>query len=307
MRWILSFSLATILIVSGIGGLRFYRSQHFGRADAGIEGALAHSPIDILFIGSSHTYLSYDVAAVERVTGRRAYLIGYNGLQLTSMAPVIRYLVGSAVVKPKQIVVEAYSANLAAAPGITDSRLYFESPPPLKRLIVASYLRQHPGTQGYTDVFDLIVNRGNEQILMYPITSRVSGRNTYHGAGLISASQGVSSERFSKFHAHVSQGVPNAYQLAALQEIIGIGRDSGVQLLFVESPMPAPVSQSRPIQDLKRVFRDNLASARLPYLDGDTVFPINDPALFEDDNHLSGAGRQRFTSVVAQMLVGTKN
>ena len=307
MRYVLALCLSTILIVCGIAGFRFYRSQDFGRPDAGIRGALAHSPTGVLLIGSSHTYLSYDVEAIERATHGPAYLIGYNGLELASMAPVLKYMLADPATRPKVIIVEAYSSNLAHPPTMSDSRLYFESPPALKKQIVSDYLREHPGLNGYSDMFDLVVNRGNEVILTYAISSKLGGRNTYHGAGRKALAAGVSVERFVNFRAHVKRGIPDPGQLSALQQIIDAGRNSGVSLLFVESPMPGPVSRSPALQDLKRVFRDKLAQEDLPYLDGDTVFPIDDPQYFEDDNHLSGAGRAKFTSLVTKFLLAHRH
>ena len=38
------------------------------------------------------------------------------------------------------------------------------------------------------------------------------------------------------------------------------------------------------------------------YLDGAVGFPVDDPSLFNDDNHLSTAGRELFSRRVAKFL-----
>lgn len=303
MKYVLALSLSTILLVFGIAGFRYYRSQEFGRPDAGVRGALAHAPVDVLLIGSSHTYLSYDVAALQRDIHAPAYLIGYNGLDLSLIAPIVKYLGSNPSARPKELVIEAYSSNLGRPPTMSDSRLYFESPPALKKLIVRDYLRQHRGLTAVTEMFELVVNRGNEAILTYPISSKCGGRNTYRGGGIIAAGKGVSAERFASFRPHLSVGIANPGQLEALQEIIDASRRARIHVMFIESPMPGPVSRSAPIQSLKRVFRKKLEQEKLPYLDGDTVFPIDDPEFFEDDNHLSGSGRTKFTAIAAKYIV----
>jgi hypothetical protein len=303
MKYLLALSLSTILLVVGIAGFRYYRSQNFGRPDAGVHGALAHAPFDLLLIGSSHTYLSYDVAALQRDVHAPIYLIGYNALDLSLIAPVIKYLSSNPAARPKEIVIEAYSSNLGRPPTMSDSRLYFESPPELKRLIVSGYFRQHRGLSAFTEMFDLVVNRGNEAILAYPISSKWGGRNTYRGGGIVAAGKGVSAERFASFRPHLSVGIANPGQLEALQEIIDATRRAGIHVMFIESPMPGPVSRSAPIRSLKKVFREKLEQEKLPYLDGDTVFPIDDPEYFEDDNHLSSVGRTKFTAIVAKYIV----
>jgi hypothetical protein len=303
VKYFLALCLSIVLLLTGICGFRYYCSQYFGRADAGVQGAVNHAPTKVLFVGSSHTYLSYDIAAIERGTGDPAYAVAYNGMQLTAMAPVIEYLVSHPVTKPKIIVVETYSSNLAHVPSVSDSRLYFESPPALKNMLVGSYLREHPGLDGYTDTFDLVANRGNELLLTYWLTSHFVGRNTYHGSNRTSTASGVDPARFARFRAHLASEEPNEGQLAALRKIIETGQRWRVQLLFVESPMPKPVSQSVGIQKLKRVFETAAASRQIPYLDGDRVFPNDDPQYFKDDNHLSEAGRQRFTAIVTRFLL----
>jgi hypothetical protein len=37
----------------------------------------------------------------------------------------------------------------------------------------------------------------------------------------------------------------------------------------------------------------------LPYIDGNEGFPIDDPSLFSDSNHLSSKGRDEFTARIA--------
>ena len=66
--------------------------------------------------------------------------------------------------------------------------------------------------------------------------------------------------------------------------------------------MPAPVSSSPRIQNLKRAFREMAAAERIPYVNGDQGFPTGDPELFADDNHLSQQGSELFTMFVSQEL-----
>ena len=66
--------------------------------------------------------------------------------------------------------------------------------------------------------------------------------------------------------------------------------------------MPAPVSASPRIQNLKKVFREMAATEGIPYINGDQGFPTDNPALFADDNHLSQQGSELFTTRISEEL-----
>jgi lysophospholipase L1-like esterase len=73
-------------------------------------------------------------------------------------------------------------------------------------------------------------------------------------------------------------------------------------MIFVDTPMPQPVISNPTIQALKKNFRDILTARHFPYIDGDLGFPVDDPSLFSDGNHLSSKGREEFTSVISAEL-----
>jgi hypothetical protein len=72
--------------------------------------------------------------------------------------------------------------------------------------------------------------------------------------------------------------------------------------MFIDPPLPQPISSIPDIQILKRRYREILAGRGVPYVDGDVGFPIDDPSLFSDNNHLSSKGREEFTSRIAVEL-----
>jgi hypothetical protein len=63
--------------------------------------------------------------------------------------------------------------------------------------------------------------------------------------------------------------------------------------------MPEPSTSNPVIQALNKDFKDTVTARGFPYIDGDQGFPINDPSLFSDNNHLSSKGRDEFTLRIA--------
>lgn len=264
--------------------------------DAGYSGFIAGPAPDIAFVGSSHTHQSYDIAAVEDATGRASYALSYAALDLNDMALLLEELLPNPAHRPKILVLEAYSAKLARRPELDDFRFFFDAPPGLKLKILANLMRVRPGLSTWLDVFDLVVNRGTDQLFTYPLNRKFLARLSYKGAYRGHVMRGVSQGEFNQFHAEIVSSSPDPEQLAALLRIIELCRQNRVRLVLAESPMPKPVSSMPEIQCLKRVFRDEASANHLPYFDGDESFPISDPALFSDAGHLSTAGRELYTS-----------
>jgi hypothetical protein len=75
-----------------------------------------------------------------------------------------------------------------------------------------------------------------------------------------------------------------------------------IALIFVDTPMPAPVSSNPVIRSFRNEFHDIVTARGLPYVDGNQGFPVDDPSLFSDSNHLSSKGREEFTARIAVPL-----
>jgi hypothetical protein len=200
-------------------------------------------------------------------------------------------------------VVEAYSAFLARKPDMEDPRYYSDAPPALKWTIIRSYIAQHGGYRSaLLDVFDLVVNRGNDEIVTHPVYSPIVERGSYKGGRTDFYFPGLSLEEFRRLRANPAGNVPNPAQLAALYHILDLTKDHGIQVIFIDPPMPQPVSSEADIQTLKEYFGEILGARHIPYIDGDRGFSIGDPALFSDSNHLSSQGREVFTSTISVQL-----
>ncbi len=272
------------------------------RNAAGYPGLMDEQAPDLLFIGSSHTRQSYDISAIEAATGKKAYILSYGSLDMNFMDLLLREVIPDAAHRPKILVLEAYPGIFGRKPDIGDPRIFFDGPPAFKVNVIRNYLHFHPGVSSWFDIFDLVVNRGSDQIATYPLNSRILANLSYKGAYRGKTVPGLTPEVFQNLHAKMASGTPHPDQYAALLDIIELCRRYSVKLILADAPLPKPVSADPEIQSLKSDFRHVAAQYNLPYLDGDIGFPTNDPTLFADEVHLSTAGRTIYTQQSIQRL-----
>ncbi len=302
-KYLAKLTLAAFAILFGLTTLKFSTQHKLAPKNFGLGGALAQPRLDLLLIGSSHTRKSYDMRLLEKQTGvTDAYQISYDGTDLTMVSQLLDYLAARPEHCPRHLVVEAYSAMLARRPELQDPRYFADAPPPLKMEILRAVISDKGYWATFLDDFDLIVNRGNEEIIAYPIYSRVVKNGSYKGGRSDFDFPGMTPAEFAKIKPGINGSVPDPAQVAALDRIINTARSHGIQLIFIDTPMPQPVSSNPVIQLLKSDYRQILDSRHATYIDADKGFPIDDPALFSDSNHLSSKGRKEFTPQISAVL-----
>jgi hypothetical protein len=240
---------------------------------------------------------------LEKDTGvSSSFQISYDGTDLSLISQMLDYLVARQDHCPRYLVVEAYSADFARKPDLQDPRYFSDAPPSLKMTILRSYFSERGYWPAILDVFDLVVNRGNEEIISYLLYEPIVENGSYKGGRTDFFFPGLSLEEFRKLTLKLSTDVPDPAQLAALYHILDVTRSYNIPVIFIDPPMPHPVSSRADFQALKKDFREILGARHIPYIDGDQIFPTDDPALFSDSNHLSSRGREEFTMRIAVEL-----
>jgi hypothetical protein len=293
MKHVLALFAGTLGLLAALIVLKWSLEDRAAPTTSGIGGALREAPFDLLFVGSSHTRQSYDVLSLEHQTGRSAFLVAYNGLDFRLMAEVVPDLLAEKRLRPRLLVLEGYAVSLVRPEGLEDSRLFFDAPPALKRRLLADVMSQHTGLSRYLDAFDLVANRNNELLLTYPVQSFLANRLSYRGGYIDKRVPGL--RDFSGITLPDEPATPSPAELAALADGIDAARRAGVRVVCMGSPMPGPVEREPAIRALKGSLRAFLFERGVPYLDGAVGFPIDDPGLFADSNHLSTEGRELYT------------
>lgn len=283
--------------------LKFFIEHKFTSSNAGFEAALAQPQLDLLLIGSSHTRKSYDVRMLEQSTGDPSlFLVSYDGLDTISMAQMLDVMASTPGHCPRHVVVEAYGAMLARPFDLQDPRYYADATPAMKIAILRAYVAGRPFSSSFLDVFDLVVNRGNNEIVAFPLYAWAQKIDSYKGGRSGFNFPGMTAEQFSQLKAEYHGTKPNPAQVAALNHIMDLAASHNIALLFVDTPMPSPVSSDPVMQSLRHDFQQLVTARGFTFIDGNRNFPVNDPALFTDSNHLSSRGRDEFTARIAAPL-----
>jgi hypothetical protein len=289
-----SVLLAVLLVAA-----KFTCEHWFAPLTSGIQGGLAASPVDVLFVGSSHTHLSYDVRALEKSLHGSAFLVAYNGLDYQAMTVIVPALIANGKGPPKVLVIEGYCMSLARGGGLEDPRMFFDAPPAMKVELMRQYLADGATWQRYLDLFDLAVNRDNELLLMHPAYSRLTSWLSYRGGYIGKYMPGLRS--FDGINLPIPNG-STSEQEAALISVIQAAKRQNVRVLCIESPMPGPAEREDIVVRLKARLAQILREQDIPYLDGALGFPVDDPKFFADSNHLSTEGRALFTEITARFI-----
>ena len=302
MTTLLKTVLSALLLLSLLVWIKYRFEHHLAPTTSGIQGELHGPKNDILLIGSSHTRQGYDTALLEKSTGRRAFIVAYDGVDLASMVPLVRTLLADPSRRPQLLVIEANGGNFGRAPEIEEPRLFFDAPPEMKRALIRDYLRTHHGRSASADTWTLIANRGSELILTWPLVHSAIDGLSYNGSYLNKNVPGIAPEIFPQLRVPVAGGEPHRDQVAALQQIVSDAATDGVRMIFADPPMPAPVEVQPQMVALQQKFKDFAAGDGIRYIDGARGFPTTDPAMFTDSNHLSTAGRELYTSRFAEAI-----
>jgi hypothetical protein len=173
----------------------------------------------------------------------------------------------------------------------------------MKREILSAYLRTNAGLHGWQNLFVLVVNRGTDQILSYPLVRSMVDTDFYRGGYIRKQVPGLLSSRFSQMRISVAASRPNALQVEALEKILALTAKAHVPVMLVDPPMPASVVSQSEVLSLKQWFRQFAREHGIVFVDGDEGFPIADPAMFADSNHVSTEGRELYTDQLALRLL----
>ncbi len=295
--------LAALLLFVLLGSAKVMLEHHLAPRTSGIQGELSGPRPEIVLVGSSHTRQGYDVAALEKITGLRSFVVAYDGLDPANMVPLVRAVLRQAGKRPKFLVVDAYCATFAREPEIEDPRLFFDAPPEMKKEIAEAYLRTHKGEEAWLDLWTLATNKGSELILTFPLVSRTLNGLSYHGGYTGKTVSGVEPERFAGLHLPLSGSVLREEQAAALSTIRSLANEAQVRLLLADAPMPGPVESQPEVIAMQRQVRELAGRLEIPLFEGANGFPVGDPALFHDSNHLSTAGREMYTEQFGKALL----
>jgi hypothetical protein len=301
---LIGFALVVTVAFAGLAGLKYRCSHLLAPKSSGISGAIREQRLDYLFLGSSHTRQSYDIDFFQKRTGKSAFAVAYNGLSPVVMDTIVRYLEESHRLKVGTYLLEAYVYSALKVPALEDTRLFFDSPPDLKAMLLRLLSEKAPSFD-WRRRYELLALANNEAILTYPVSYALLARQSYRGGYTNKVIGGLTPEEFERLKSPLQGAAEpslNPEQVRSLQSLFEFIKARGLRVVFIEAPLPKPVGETPFTSFNKRYLGSLIKEAGFIYLDGDTVFEVGNPDYFADNNHLSTKGRQFFTEKVVDFL-----
>jgi hypothetical protein len=257
------------------------------------------TPYDVLMTGSSMTQCAFDPDVFDPLFGSRSFNAGVAGRSNTSwQLEMIREIIESK--KPKLILYGIESWSLAVDPYVPGTQMFqfltlFQNREQISRWVKAAL-------QGSFSKPPAFVQPLADVAMMDNRFTRYTSQ-TVHPNGFID----VDAVARPDFHANVMPFRALRPQANALEAIMETARQTGVQVVFVQTPeFGGEIVKSRDRQEAFRDYmRENVVAKGFLYLDFnlDLPFPRDDIELYYDTNHLNGRGARLFSEALAKQLL----
>ena len=307
---LLTLALTAIVPFICLVALKFHHAHRLSPTDSGFGGVEAMNRIGFLFMGSSHTRAGYDMEIIERETTEPSFALAYSGFNPHLLWPAFHDIIERRGDTIDTFVIESYCYASLQAPGLYDKRVVLDAPPSLKKDYIDLFRKDFHWLKP-ADYYDLIVSYGNDYLATQPVSSRainmLSYRGSYRGRHMAGLSEKAFSEVVVPEAILNTDGEPDRFQTDALKDLMEFADESALDVVFIETPMPGPIERHELVIRAKRQLKELFETGGFEYLDGAIGFPIDDPAMFNDDNHLSTAGREAFSIRVGEFLRARKS
>jgi hypothetical protein len=257
------------------------------------------TPYDVLMTGSSMTQSAFAPVVFDPLFGSRSFNAGIAGRSNTTcQLEMIREIIESK--KPKLILYGIEAWSLAVDPCVPGTQMFhflalFQNREQISRWVKAALRGSVSRPPAFIQVRDdtwMINNR----FMRY--TSQ-----TLHPNGFID----VDAVARPDFHATLPPFRALHAQAKALEAIMETARQTGVQVVFVQTPeFGGEIAKSRERQEAFRNFMlENVVAKGFLYLDFnfELPFPRENNELFYDTNHLNGRGARLFSEALAKQLL----
>lgn len=268
-------------------------------------------PIDVLILGSSHAFRSYDPAVMEPLMGDDIRIFNFGS---AAQSPATSYYILKEVADNHPVRLLIFDLYY----------MVFTSDEQLKSgLINLKYMR---GGEAKLDFFlDAFSWQEKAATLLLPsyvyrqyckpAIKQLLGlqylprkRGEYQGSGFVSFPDTVSLEalhsgnQFDHFTTHLEDLTAN--NEAYLERIAEACRSRNIKLVFTVAPMPEiSVRKIKNYREISDHFRRLADKWQVPYLDFniDRLPQISDETHFYDDDHLNTSGARIYSAEIARV------
>ena len=269
-----------------------YRIGSFGFTYTRLKEAKETKNIDILFLGSSHTYRGFDTR-IFKEAGFKTFNLGSSAQTPVQTELLLAKFLDS--LKPKIIILEV-SPMIFSLDGIESSLDIISNVDndykTIRFAIQQNHLKVY-NTLLYSLYRELIFNEKSKYI-----ENRTKGVDTYINGGFVQKKM-----KFYKFiDLEKQQWTFNPKQLEAFKKIITIIAKKKIKVLLVQPPITKSLYNS--YENTERF--DNEMKKYSTYFNYNKILQLNDSLHFYDADHLNQNGVRVFNNAILKMLENKK-
>ena len=247
--------------------------------------------VDILFVGSSHSYASFD----PRVFSEKE-LTSFN-LGTPSQTPLNTYYLLEKYLprlNPKLVIYEIYFPNLASDGLESFYDLAANQAPSTGLLSMALATRNPHALNSFTARLIESLMGGDTEALQLS-----SPHLTYMEGGFVAHNNRLKDTLFGKTEDIVVDGTQWGY----VQDIFDLLHSTSAKVLVVVTPMPdGEVNTITNYADVSGLIADLCADASIPYYDFNAAPGLIQLEFYADYHHLNAAGAELFSAMILDSL-----
>ncbi|MCF2504700.1 DUF1574 domain-containing protein [Dyadobacter sp. CY107] len=296
----LLFSIFYVMAIALVGWLPFknlnYRLGAYGHLYTRIREIPSVKEVDILFLGSSHSYRGFDPRIFSQ------YGISSFNLGSSSQTPVQAKILLEKYyedLRPKIVIYEVSPMTLSND-GIESSLDLiandYVSEKELKMALELNHVKTYNSLL-YAEIRDLLNFRPYHE-------PKNVGMDTYVAGGYVERRLEHNKQ---KLKANAGGSVTSNFeslQVESLKEIAAFLKNKHIKVIFIQTPVTSTYYHSQ--QKMNRKFGFLMANLGLPYYDFNKVIKLNDTTDFYDLHHLNQKGVEHFNRALIGQLALSK-
>ncbi len=268
-----------------------YRIGSYGHMYSRLSEIKSYGEVDILFLGSSHSYRGFDTRIFSK-NGYKTFNLG-SSAQTPIQTKVLlnRYLDR---LNPKLVIYEVYPATFAmdgvesSLDIIANDKNDFQS---LRMALIINNIKTY-NTLVYGLTRDLL---GLNTSFTEPI---IKGKDKYVSGGYVE--KGI---RFYHPRNYRKKAISlRDDQLKSFSEIVQILNDKGIELVLVYAPIPKVNYDSY----INTNYFDSVMKKYSTYYNFNKIISLNDSLHFMDSHHLNQNGVSIFNNKLIELLNANK-
>ena len=267
----------------------------------GISSVTCRGHVGTLFVGSSAYRKGIDMYALfdDKDFGD-CFMLTYNGNQPFNMEIELEEILKSDV-SIERIVVDFNPSMMDRGADLSDKRLLWDISMEAKKKLYSELKKREDA--GLFLFYDYWVSSNMDYLATYPIAKPlISARYYLGGSAATEQSEGASREELEALEIIENSGL-NDLQLEAIDAIIDMCDDNGIELIFLESPRYVTMAADANYSAKAKALKEHIEDRNIRVITaGDLDFDNTNPAYYADLTHMSHEGSKVLTEAVVKAL-----